>query len=77
MDATVWVVDSFLFETPHIRKKSTIIFARLVLLACLTENSDECRPEDNVDNDTNVLNKHSVIKNLNDTNVLVKKNLNW
>ena len=51
--------------TIPIRKKSTIIFARLVLLALpLYNKRDECRPEDNGDNDKIGSNKHSVVNNL-------------
>ena len=42
-----------------IRKKSTIIVVKLVLSLYLVLKRDECRPEDNIDDDTIVLNEQS------------------
>ena len=58
----IWCVS---FVTIFIRKKSTIIVVKLVLPLYLVLRRDECRPEDNIDDDTIVLNKHSGEKNLN------------
>ena len=52
----IWCVS---FVTIFIRKKSTIIVIKLVLPVYLVLKRDECRPEDNIDDDTIVLNKHS------------------
>ena len=52
----IWCVS---FVTIFIRKKSTIIVVRLVLPLYLVLKRDECRLEDNIDDDTIVLNKHS------------------
>ena len=60
--AGIWCVS---FVTIFIRKKSTIIVVKLVLPLYLVLRRDECRPEDNIDDDTIVLNKHSGEKNLN------------
>ena len=54
--AGIWCVS---FVTIFIRKKSTIIVVKLVLPLYLVLKRDECRPEDNIDDDTIVLNKQS------------------
>ena len=58
----IWCVS---FVTIFIRKKSTIVVVKLVFPLYLVLRRDECRPEDNIDDDTVVLNKHSREKDLN------------